>query len=120
MVTKITFIVRTLQEAMDDGELIDVTKVVNRLGVRLPTVVTAALWAACVGSKDSTLMDHPGLIRLLREFIAVLEAVPPTSHRVTFRATPWEMGAEKVDVIAHLGPDGFGAPYVTLMLPQDD
>lgn len=113
----------TRAEAIADGVLKDLTRLAREAGLRYPTAITAAAWAAAIEPPD----DCPGqstegrawdVLQLLRW--QAKNAGP--SDRIDFQvrvqvsASAWQDIALK----AMVHPGDEGEPVITVMLPHED
>jgi hypothetical protein len=113
----------TRAEALADGVLKDVTKLAREAGLRYPTAITAAAWAAAVEPPD----DCPGrsikgrawdVLQLLRwqaQSAGQSDRID-FQVRVQVSASAWQDIALKAMV--HAGDEG--EPVITVMLPHED
>lgn len=113
----------TRAEAIADGVLKDLTRLAREAGLRYPTAITAAAWAAAVEPPD----DCPGQSVEGRAW-DVLQLVrwqaknAGQSDRIVFQvrvqvsASAWQDIALK----AMVHPGDEGEPVITVMLPHED
>ncbi|WP_163778775.1 DUF6573 family protein [Myxococcus vastator] len=112
-------------EAIEDGELVDVTASAAALtGIRYPVAITRAAWAEAVAPAGPT--DPRASARLLVVLLLLRSAIKlangPTdtlSFRVRVRASPDEE-ASVVALKALCGPGDTPAPVITITLPHED
>src|SRR5512135_1810692 len=112
--------------AIEDGVLVDVSKLAEEAGFRFPVAVTAGVWAACVAvppgvdGQDETgrLWDVLTMLRfaIQRELVA--------GGRVDFalhvRNDNREGDPPLVRLYALCGPGDDAEPVITVLLPHED
>lgn len=113
----------TRKQAIEDGFLIDVSKLAKEAGFSFPIAVTSGAWAACVQVPESVSgwQDETGrlwdILNLLR-----LRAKNEASHYLQFRVRDQNEPKgppETVTLVAHCGPGDSAEPVLTIMLPED-
>ena len=119
----------TRTQAIEDGELVDVSKMAKEAGFRVPVAVTRSVWGQYIEWTDNdtdkqTIQDQPGrlwdVLWMLRfaylsnksEFlIYTLHIVPRDGH---------SKKPVLVKLKAILGGGDEGEPVITIMLPHED
>jgi hypothetical protein len=113
----------TRAQAIEDGELVDVSELAREAGVRFPVAVTRALWEKHIvppvklaGCQDATgrLWDVLWLFRL---------AAQRGGREIRFTVLFAERSGRppvRREVRALCGPGDDARPVVTLMLPDED
>lgn len=129
----------TRAQAIEDGQLIDVSTTAREAGIVWPVALTAAAWADCVEwteeterrkgytgqSESGRLWDVCWMLSrvLLRAARQGLQASPAHPMFVELLRTPREGRGVKPRLV-HLkfiiGPGDNGRPCVTVMLPGED
>jgi hypothetical protein len=119
----------TRAQAIEDGQLVDVTTVAKEAGFTLPTVVTRHVWEDCVAWSDDEEypQDESGrlwdVVFMARAAAGrsrdtdlvkyMLNVVPRgTKANAAFAARP-------VSLWLHIGPGDAGEPVLTIMFPED-
>lgn len=113
----------TRAQAIEDGELIDVTEVAREVGFKYPVAVTRNLWASWIepGEKaQAYAQDAEG--RLWDVLWMLKQAIHRGSgehitYRVLFQNGPGNRHI--VTLWAICGPGDQGEPVITIMLPED-
>ncbi|MGK4001139.1 DUF6573 family protein [Sorangium sp. So ce1036] len=115
----------TRKEAIEDGVLIDVSKMARELGVRIPVAVTSSVWERYVkltpaairaaGSEDGRLWD---ILWMFRCF--ALRAMEASELRFQLRVITESIRPSLVELKAICGPGDDGEPVITIMLPDED
>jgi len=115
----------TRTQALEDGDLIDVTDLAKQNGIRIPTAVTDTLYHGYIlppDHLDGYGQSIEGRLHdvLFMAFCAARNAMD--TDRIEFivdlqmRPGP----RDTVRLIAVVGPDDAGEPVLTIMLPGDD
>lgn len=113
----------TRKQALEDGLLVDVTEMAREAGIRVPTAVTAGLWAdvhdmppSKQGAQDPTGRLWDVLIMYhFRAWPALGEG-----DTVTYRLIMHQGRRTYYTVKAVVGPGDHGEPVLTLMRPDED
>jgi len=112
------------KQAIEDGFLIDVSKLAKEAGFSFPVAVTLGAWAACVQVPESVSgwQDETGrlwdILNMLR-----LAAKTASGQRVRFQVLFQNKPVgplEKVSLVGHCGPGDSAEPVLTIMLPGED
>lgn len=123
--------VYTRAQALDDGTLIDVSKVAREAGFTVPVAVTANVWNDCVAWDDAdtarqTYQDESGRLWdvLWMAYVAARRA-PGTSTVLPYQLFRIPRGgharkAVRTTLHMHIGPGDAGEPVITIGLPGDD
>jgi hypothetical protein len=107
----------TREDALRDGELVDVSQMAREAGIVYPTAVTRSVWGYIhpEGRKD---VDWKGrLWDVLFMFKMYAKASRPGSNRIRFKV---KLGRRTPVLVAHVGGGDRGEPVITIMLPEDD
>lgn len=120
----------TRAQAIDDGELIDVTEIANEAGLKVPVALTREVWDAYVSWDESdtnnqTYQDESGR---LWDVVWMLRMA---SHRYKNTSTAlYELFVvprdgrsfrpKKVQLKAVISGGDHGEPVITVMLPNED
>jgi hypothetical protein len=110
-------------EALEDGQLVDVTDNARRAGIKMPVAVTAAVYGLCIEVPPSRarLEDVGGRTHDIVWLLRCAIARKPNGRRVDFSvrcSTP--KGIRRVALKALCGPGDVGEPTVTILLPHED
>ena len=117
----------TRKQALEDGNLIDVTEQAKETGFKVPVAVSSTLYEQYI--KPPTGLEGEGqnvegrLHDLFTMCLLVMQDKLDQS-RISFTllflmsAAPRKL--EEVEVICQCGPDDILQPCITLMLPDDD
>ncbi len=113
----------TRAEALADGVLRDISQLAQEAGLRHPTAMTAAAWAATVEPPgDCPDQSIEGRAWDVLQVLRLRAKVAGASQRVDFvvevkqNAVTWRDITLKAEV--HPGDDG--EPVITVMLPHED
>ena len=117
----------TRAQAIEDGELVDVSDVAKEAGFCFPVALTRGVWSKCVEVPD----DAPGqdeqgrlwdVLWMLRCRIARMKRTGDPTDRVRFRlyVRRNESATELVQLWSACGPGDVGEPVITVMLPGED
>jgi hypothetical protein len=122
----------TRAQALEDGELIDVTETAREVGFRYPTAVSAAVWADCVAWSDADTnatgwpQDQGARLWdvLYMARFGIKRAAARNANRVRFSLLRVPRDAadsrpREVALIAHVGPGDDAAPVITIGFPSD-
>lgn len=122
--------VYTREQAIEDGNLVDVTETAAEVGFRIPVAITRAAWADCVewsetDSKRQTYQDEAG--RLWDVLWMAMNAARRGAGRQSLRFQLYRVprggrGAcpRLVELVASIGAGDQGDPVITIMLPGED
>lgn len=121
----------TREQAIEDGVLIDVSKMATEAGIKLPVAVTEAVWNTYINwdeedSKKQTLQDLEGrlwdVLYMLK--IAILKLKNNESQlRYQLSVVPRDGKSTKAKLTtlkSICGPGDKGEPVITIMLPKED
>lgn len=105
-------------QAIEDGELVDVSKKASRIGFRYPVAVTAGVWAELESAarRMDTSTEFP-LLLLLLGLYKTIRALQGDTDR--FEATH-PLGGSELSVWAVVGPGDDAEPVITVMLQGED
>jgi len=108
----------TREDAIRDGELVDVTEFARTAGIKYPTAITRGLWGYIYPMGRKTPVDWKGrLWDVLSMFTMYAKMSKKSSDRLVYKV---KLGNRLVTVKAHIGPGDTLAPVITMMLPQED
>ncbi len=116
----------TRAEAIEDGNLVDVTEFAKTSGFRMPVALSSTVWHDCVeisGDQEST---NARLSDVLMMAHMAAKASKEGEDRVYFKvlATPrndhLDGTAATHALIMHIGPGDQMEPVLTIMKPEDD
>lgn len=118
---------RTREDALADGDLVDVSHMAREARFRIPVALTRAAWAEAVvwdeGRPEP--QDEDGRLWDVLYMAGHAAGNAPGRDRVNFRVyripnedrgRHWN-DPELLELALHLGPDDQGEPAVTIMLP---
>ena len=113
----------TRQQAIDDGVLVDVSKMANEAGIRYPTCLTRAAWDRYVEVPESAVgQDRPGrlwdIVTMLRYGIAKSGNGSELLFKLHVADEPGF--PEPVTLKTVCGPGDRGEAVITIMLPDED
>jgi len=111
--------------AIEDGELIDVTKQAKELGIRFPTALSARLWAEAVAvsfesDEDSTKAEELRVKALLEQAVGQLESKQNKCDRFKYLSTRLIGISRELDLMAAISPGDDGREVLTVMFPNED
>ncbi len=122
--------VYTREQALDDGQLIDVTEadVTRDAGFKVPVALTAGAWAWVNPEPMPSCQDHNGrLWDVYTMFRFALRRTPEDRRdrvvfSVLFQGGPGLRGRQRrrVELVAVCGPADDGSPCITIMLPGEE
>ena len=107
-------------QAIEDGELVDVSAMAKEAGFLVPVAVTHAVYCLCTPPKgsyesvDGRLWDVLFLAALASRAVARRGSKDP---RARFKV---KLGRRTPVLISHIGPGDEGEPVITIMTPGDD
>lgn len=121
----------TRAEAIEDGELIDVTETAREAGFTVPVALTRAAWVDCVAwgedekARKNTGQDEAGRLWdvLYMGYRAASAAGSEQRREYDIYRTPSEgrgVKARRTTLAIHIGPGDDPAPVITIMLPHED
>jgi len=116
----------TRAQAIQDGELIDVTTTAQEAGFKYPVAVTRNLWGAWIEPNEKAKsygQDFKGrlwdVLWLLRVAIRRGGGGEHITYQVLFQNGPGNRNRQTVTLWAICGPGDDGEPVITIMLPED-
>ncbi|MCF8012214.1 MAG: hypothetical protein K9L17_13400 [Clostridiales bacterium] len=118
--------VYTRREAIEDGQVIDVTKMAKEAGARIPTALTAAAWAEAVSvteELETQGQDENGRLWDVLTMFTHAARNNKNSSELTYTVLVVKKPGrkpEKVTLKAVIGPGDDGKPVFTIMLPSED
>lgn len=121
----------TRKQALQDGELVDVTSTAKEAGFLLPVAVTRAVWVDCIewpedlNAKKKTLQDEAGRLWdvVYMGFMAVRQNKSESSILYRLYRVPTEGGKRRareveLKITVHGGDEG--EPVITISQPNED
>lgn len=122
----------TRADAIEDGELIDVTETAREAGFMVPVALTRAVWADCVewtaatGKRKATIQDEAGRLWDV-VYMAGLAARRSTGGDPRQLFQLYRVPVEgrgtmprRIALAMHIGPGDAGEPVITIMQPNED
>lgn len=113
------------KQAIEDGNLTDVSELAREAGFKVPTALTRGAWLRCVAVPEGVCgQDETGrlwdVLNILRYSAYANLDGSTLLFRVCVRYGNAESDCEVVDLKAVCGPDDDGRPCLTVMLPEED
>ncbi len=113
----------TRKEALEDGVLIDVSKVAQEAGIKYPTAVTSTVWGDFVRVPEGVVtQDEQGrlwdIIWLLR--LAIQQSHGENTVHFYLHCRNSDHQVKRFLLKAVCGPDDDAAPCITVMMPDED
>ena len=113
----------TRAQAIEDGELMDVSEIAKEAGIKFPVALTRAVWASYVAVPPGVSgQDEKGrlwdTVWMLRAAIAGSGGKECIHYQLYVRND--NRRARKVTLKAICGPGDQGEPVVTILLPEED
>lgn len=119
----------TREDALADGELVDVTHMARDARFRIDVALTRAAWAQAVEWDDERpeLQDEDGRLWDVLHMAGTAAGHARGKDRVFFRVlrvpnenrgNGWNE-SELIELTLHIGPGDAGEPVVTIMLPNE-
>lgn len=121
----------TRAQAIEDGQLIDVSEIAHEAGFKYPVALTAAVWADCVAwtdddNKKQTYQDESGrLWDVLFMASHGIQTSKTSGDRLSFQLyrVPCDGRSTKAVLITLkliAGPGDTPEPVITILLPNED
>ncbi len=116
----------TRKEAIEDGTLIDVSKMAKEAGFKWPVAVTRAVWGQYVqvpSSARGTGQDVNGrLWDILTMLMSFIRQSKGKGTEIYFTVLVLNSQSKKslASLKAVSGPDDEGSPCITVMMPDED
>ncbi len=114
----------TREQALADGELVDVTEVARKACFLYPVALTASVWGQYVEVPDEvSCQDEAGRlwdILSMLHFHIRLGLLENNESRFSLEVRNSEEKSELVTLKAVCGPGDQGEPVITIMLPDED
>ncbi len=113
-------------QAIEDGTLVDASKLANEAGFKYPVALTSAAWSECVevpaGADDQ---DEIGrLWDVLNVLFFRIKSLPKAGHtpmvHFTVSVRTGEVTSEEIHLKSLCGPGDNTEPVITIMLPHED
>lgn len=115
--------VYTREQALDDGQLVDVSRIAQEAGFRFPVAVTAAVWAdiADIPDSKSGIQDVAGRTwdLLYMAAVACRRGQENASGELLFKLIMHVGRSTYYTAKLDLGPGDEGEPVVTIMGPEE-
>lgn len=121
----------TRAQALEDGELVDVSAAAKEAGFVFPTAITHGAWAQCVEwtEADSRRQVHQDRSGRLWDVLSVARFAIMAARRtgasvLQFKVSCVPRGGRAtrprtVALLVHIGPGDRAEPVMTIMLPED-
>ncbi|WP_291329777.1 DUF6573 family protein [Desulfovibrio sp. UCD-KL4C] len=117
----------TIKQAIEDGNLLDVTKQAKETGFKVPVAVSLNLYANYITPPTGLEGEGQSIEGRLHDlFIMCMLAIQKqlnesrVNFKVLFLMKSQPRSLEEVEVVCQIGPDDDMKPCITLMLPEDD
>jgi len=115
----------TREQAIEDGELIDVSETARQAGFTFPVAMTAAAWADLVAWNDSNrgIQDEAGRlwdVVTMARYFAKRGGSRVTAEVLRVPNTPKATVPKLAKFVMACGPGDNAEPVITLMLPGED
>lgn len=113
-------------QAIEDGVLVDVSKIAQEAGFRIPVAVTRAVWEDCIAwdeSEEKTPQDEEGRLWdvVYMSSIAAQRANQEGSARVQLMRVPrGGIRPQQVSLNMVIGAGDTQDPVITIMQPGED
>lgn len=112
-------------QALDDGQLIDVSSTAQEAGIRFPVALTVGVQAWV---DPHPMPAHQNAAGRLWDVISILKfamrgiraGTDRISYSVLFAGGPGVRGRRRVALVAVCGPGDDAEPVITIMLPGED
>jgi hypothetical protein len=112
----------TRAQAIQDGVLIDVSKLASEAGFKYPVAITHAAWADCIaaGAKDIDRNETGRLLDMLNQLRIQARRAITHLNRFDILVSNAREPANPVILKAFWGPGDDGKPVITVMLRWED
>lgn len=113
----------TRAQALEDGQLVDVTPMAKEAGIRFPVAVTQGLWAEIVPNESDADAFGQSTEGRLWDVLWLFRqnAIRTEGPQMSYAVLMVENGKHKtVTVKGLIGPGDSTEPVITLMLPNED
>lgn len=113
----------TRAQAIEDGQLVDVTEAARQVGIRCPVAITAAVFGLCVEVPKSRkrLEDESGRLHDVVWMLAMGMRRNARRDRFVYSIRcSTRAGIRRVELKAMMGAGDAGETVVTVMLPSED
>lgn len=114
----------TRKQAIEDGVLVDVSKLAAEAGFRFPVAMTSTAWACCVEVSEAAEQSGQSETGRLWDVLNVLRwAVKrsPGGNEVRFQVSVFDGDrCDTVELKSLCGPGDDAEPVITVMLPDED
>ncbi len=115
--------VYTRVQAIEDGQLIDVSAAARKVGIKFPVALTVAVWSQCVEvpPRRKCLEDESARLRdvLWMLMSSIRRASNTRQIEYTLRCST-RAGSRRVTLKAMCGPGDDAEPVITVMQPGED
>lgn len=114
----------TRKQAIEDGVLVDVSKLAAQAGFRFPVAITSTAWTRCVAVSEQAEESGQQEAGRLWDVLNVLRwAVKrsPGGNEVRFQVSVFDGDRfDTVELKSLCGPGDDAEPVITVMLPDED
>ena len=115
----------TRAQAIDDGELIDVSETAKEAGITVPVALTSAVWARYIAIPNGVqCQDEAGrlwdVVYMLRVAIKQGQGGSVINYKLHVRNDNRDRTPPLVSLKAICGPGDNAEPVITIMLPGED
>lgn len=111
------------KEALETGELIDVSTLAKEAGVKFPVAVTSTIWQGVIVPDESAKENGESTDGRLWDvlYLFTLAASKSSGSVMYFSVNCTEAGeSKKINLKAVIGPGDDLAPVITIMDPSED
>ena len=110
--------VYTRAQAIEDGELVDLSKQATRIGFRFPVAATAGVWGEleAAAKRADTSAAHQAFMLLLKLYQTIRDSRGDSDR---FEVTH-TLGGQELAIWALCGPGDDAEPVITVMLVGED
>ena len=115
----------TRKQAIEDGSLVDVSKMAREAGIKWPVAVTRTVWEKYVRTDDRDRelgqSEEGRLWDILWMFRVAATSANSSQTELRFKLYHQSKGKMKLITLkAVAGPDDEGNPCITIMMPDED
>lgn len=109
------------KQAVEDGELVDVSSMATEAGVRYPVALTRGAWVDCVRvPEDAEGQDEKGrLWDVLQMFRTAARGASGDMIKFSVKVQTGKRSSELIKLWAFCGPGDTAEPVITIMRPED-
>jgi len=116
----------TRAQAIEDGELVDVSEMAKEAGIKYPVALTRAVWFGCVDVPEGLEGEQDEAGRLW-DVLSMFRFAAATSKagvgEMLYRLYVLKRSGRKPELVtlkAHIGPGDDWHPVITIMEPEED